>query len=148
MATIIDIADAVVAELNGVDAPKFGEPPAGLNAQRAYRPVFALEEMDDLHVTVVPRGVEMTAANRTQVQRDVQIDIAVQKRLSVDDELAQADALMALVEQIAEHFRHKRRAGPQAVWIRTDNEPIFAPEHLDQLRQFNSVLTLTFRVIG
>ena len=146
MSTIIDIADAVVTELNAaVEAKKFSQP---FQAARHYKPVFDLAEMKDLHVTVVPRGVEMSTAGRGLSQRDVQIDIGVQKKLATG-ELAEIDPLMGLVEEIGEYFReHRLSAMPNALWVRTENSPIFAPEHLDQLRQFTSVVTLTFRVIG
>jgi len=147
MAAIVDIAAAVVAELNGSEGPKFGTPPAGLNAERAYRPTFDLADMKDLHVTVVPRGVELQGASRSMVQADVQIDIGVQRKLAAADN-AEIDALMALAEQIGDFFRTHRLAGaPDASWVRTENVPIYSPEHLDQLRQFTSVLTVTFRVL-
>jgi hypothetical protein len=46
MAVILDIADAVVAELN---ATAFSQP---LTAERYYRPQFELSEMTELKVTV------------------------------------------------------------------------------------------------
>jgi len=143
MTPIIDIADAVTAELNAVESPL-----ASLaTARRAYRPVFDLKEMKDLHVTVVPRGVERSTAGRGLAQREVQIDIGIQKKPA---ELSQAelDGLMALVENIADYLRGRRLGlTPEAVWVKTENAPIFAPEHLEQWRQFTSVLTLTYRVM-
>jgi len=138
---IVNLADAVVAELNAS-----GLLP-GVTAQRAYRPAFDLEDMKDLHVTVVPRGVEMTGASRSMVQSDVQIDIGVQKKPTELNQ-AELDGLMALVEQLADHLRGRRLAGaPEAAWVKTENNPIFAAEHLEQLRQFTSVLTVTYRVL-
>jgi hypothetical protein len=140
---IINIADAVVAELNDPTGPL-----AGLaTAQRAYRPVFDLQDMKDLHVTVVPRGVETSGASRSMTQSDVQIDIGVQQK-PPDVNQAELDGLMRLVEQIADHLRgRKLTAAPDASWVKTENNPIFAPEHLEQLRQFTSVLTVTYRVL-
>jgi hypothetical protein len=55
---------------------------------------------------------------------------------------------MALVEEIADFFRLRRLTSyPDAIWVRTDNVPVYAPEHLEEFRQFTSVLTLTFRVV-
>jgi len=145
--TLIDIADAVVAELNGTSGPKVGQPPTALNARRFYRPVFDLAEMKDLHVTVVPKGLEMRVADRTLVQHDCSIDVAVQKKLQTADN-AEIDGLMALVEEIADFFRLRRLVSqPNAIWVRTENSPVYSQEHLEQLRQFTSVLTLTFRVL-
>ena len=142
MTSIINIADALVTALNG---HSFSEP---FTAARAYRPAFDLKDMTDLHVTVVPHGIEMSMLGRNVVQDDVQIDLAVQKRLSApESEDNEIDALMALVREITDFVRSTGQfAG--AVWTRTENVPIFSPEHLGELRQFTSVLTLTLRVIA
>jgi len=139
MAPITDIADAVVTALNG---QSFSQP---FTAARAYLPAFDLREMKDLHVTVVPKGVELTTAGRGLAQSDVQIDIGVQQKLATSDE-AEIDALMGLVQEIAEFVRATRQFG-EAVWVKTENTPIYSPEHLGELRQFTSVLTLTLRVM-
>ena len=147
MSAVIDIAEAVKAELNAPDGPTYGDPPAGLAAERHYRPRFELADMGVLHVTVVPKGLELTTAGRGIAQDDVQIDVAVQKKLATTD-MAEIDALMALVEQIADFLRQRRLAGaPGAAWVRTENVPVYSAEHLGELRQFTSVLTLTYRLM-
>ena len=145
MATVIDIADAVVTALNGADGPKQGNPPVGLSAVRAYRPVYDLKDMKDLRVTVVPKGVEMEMAGRGLLQSDVQVDVAVQKKLASGDN-AEIDSLMSFVEEVAEFIRAQGRLAG-AAWVKTENLPIYSLEHMEQLRQFTSVLTLTFRVM-
>jgi hypothetical protein len=138
---IIDIADAVVASLN---AGSFSIP---FTAQRQYRPVLDLPQLQALHVTVVPRDVTIASAGRDRNQHDCRIDIAVQKKID-QERPAEIDPLMALVEQIADHFRLRRPEGfAEAVWVRTENVPIYSVEHLEQHRVFTSVLTLTFRVL-
>jgi len=139
MALIADIADAVVTELN---AGSFSVP---FTAERLYRPDFELADMKDLHVSVVPHGLEMSTAGRALSQHDVQIDLAVQKKLDAADN-AEIDALMGLVEELAEFLRTKRQFG-DAVWVRTENSPVYSQEHLGELRQFTSVLTATLRVV-
>lgn len=143
MSTIIDIANGVVGELNSPTSPI-----AGLaTAERAYSPVFDLHDMKDLHVTVVPRGLEMSAASRSLTQSEVQIDIGVQEKLD-SKEQSEIDGLMVLVEQIADYLRGRRLgAVPEVVWLKTENNPIFAQEHMGELRQFTSVLTATYRVM-
>ena len=117
-------------------------------ARRYYVPVFDLKEMKDLHVTVVPRAVEMSTASRAMLQHDVQIDVAVQKKLPQDTAGDQAaiDALMGLVQEIADVLRAAGHFG-DAQWVKTDNKPVYSPEHMEQLRQFTSVLTLTLRML-
>lgn len=144
MSTITALADAVVALLNDSEVL-----PDGVAAQRHYVPTFELKDMDTLHVSVVPRGVAIQPLGRTTFQQDVQIDIGIQQRFPATpgSEDSQIDALMGQVEQIANALRGKRLPDlPGAIWIRTQNEPIYLPEHLEQLRQFTSVLTLTYRV--
>ena len=99
-----------------------------------------------LHVTVVPRGVAKTPLNRSSVSVEVQVDIGVQKKLSQGDN-AEVDALLALVEEIAEFFEQRHLVAiPAAVWVKTEHKPLYAAEHMDELRQFTSVVTLTFRI--
>lgn len=138
MSVIVDIADAVKDALSAAELSR------PVTAERLFRPRFELSEMHSLHVSVVPRGVEIAAAGRGLDQRDVQIDVAVQKKLGDD---AEVPALLGLVEEIADLVRHTRRFGP-AVWVRTENEPLYSVEHLGELRQFTSVLTLTCRVVS
>jgi len=139
MALIADIAEAVVVALNG---HTFSQP---FTAARAYRPVFDLKDLTDLHVTVVPKGMELTTAGRGLAQSDLEIDIGVQKKLASGDN-AEIDALVGLVQEIAEFVRATGRFG-DATWVKTENTPIYSQEHLGELRQFTSVLTLTLRLV-
>ena len=147
--TLIQIADAVTAAINAS-----GLLPAGVTAIRGYRPVVELEDLVALHVTVVPKGVTLTGASRSLVQHDFDVDVGVQKRLpsDVSQDQAELDALMALVEQLGDYFRLKRLDGLPSfsavpgAWTKSENSPVFAPDHLEQMRVFTSVLTLTFRV--
>jgi hypothetical protein len=138
---IADIADAVVTELNE------GEFSQEFTAARSYLPSFDLKDMKDLHVSVVPKGVAVQPAGRAACQYDYSIDVGVQKKLSAAD-ASEIDPLTALVEEIAGFFRLRRLAGyPAAIWARTEHPHLYAPEHLEQLRQFTSVITMTFRVV-
>jgi hypothetical protein len=115
--------------------------------QRRVLPDFALEELAELRVTVVPKAVETTAATRSASQQDVQIDIGIQKKLgkNLDAEVAQ---LCGLVDEIAAFLRRRPLQGvPYALWVRTNNEPVYAADHLVEQRTFTSVLTLTYRVL-
>jgi len=73
--------------------------------------------------------------------------VAVQKKLT-DADNAEIDPLVSLVDEIADHFRFKRLPTfAEAMWLKTEQKPVYAQEHLDQFHQFTSVLTLTFRVL-
>ena len=136
----VRVADAVTAALN---AGTFSRP---FTAQREYLPRYELKSLKDLKVTAVPKTVAITTAARGQTQHDVSVDVAVQQKLQTVTDV-EVDELMGLADEIADFFRFKRLADPSAAWVGTEHEPIYAPEHLEQLRQFTSVMTLTFRVI-
>ena len=139
--TIIDIADALVAELNGNAFSRT------FTAARAYYPTVELADMSVLHVTVVPKSKSTTPINRISDQEDLAIDIGVQQRFSAGaDPIAEADGLMAFVDEIAAFLNRRPLAGlPALAWLGTDNENVYSPEHFAQFRQFTSVLTVTYR---
>ena len=141
MAVITDIADAVAAEIN---AGSFSQP---VSATREYLPAFELADMQTLRVTVVPKSVITLPGGRAHNQYDYAIDVAVQKKLDAADN-TEIDELMTLVDELADHLRFKRLTDyPNAAWLKTENQPVYAQEHLQELRQFTSILTFTFRVM-
>ena len=141
MGIISDIAEAVKESLNGATFSQ------SFNATRHYLPIYDLQDMKNLHVTVVPKGLAIQPGGRAHNQHDYQIDVAVQKKLSTGDN-SEIDPLLTLVDEIADHFRFKRLDSfPNAMWVKTENAPVYAVEHLDRFRQFTSVVTLTFRMM-
>lgn len=137
-AKIIEIAKALKVDLN---ATTFSQ---AFVAERKYAPRFKLEEMETLHVTVVPNLQEEDIESRIHQRRDYEIDIAVQKRFNKIDE-DDMDPLSLLVQEIMSHFRSTTTKIADAVWLRTRNEPIYDPEHIIRLSQFTSLITLTYR---
>ena len=145
--TIQQLAQAVTDELN---AQSFSGAAGSFIARWTYLPVFDLKDMGVLHVTVVPRGATLAAAGRGLRQSDVQMDVGVQKKLSTTGNSEQEiDALMALVGEIGAFFFGRRLAAPCAgtLCVLVENSPIYSQEHLGELRQFTSVLTLTLRTM-
>lgn len=143
--TTIKIADAVTAALN---AATLSQP---FTAVRHYLPEFDLKEMETLHVSIVPAELDEEIADRTRDRAEYKIHVAVQKRVARQDppglDTAELDALMQLVEEIDDLFRHKRLAGyEQAHWAKTENRPIYDPKHLKEHGQFTSLLVFTFRI--
>jgi len=139
VATILNIADAVVAELNG------GSFSMSFTAMRTYIPRFDLADMTTLRVTVVPKGLEIAASSRGRDQHDYRLDIGVQQKFSEGD-AAELDPLMGLVEELADHFRGLvLDTEPEAACVVVENGPIYAQEHMREGRLFTSILTLTFR---
>lgn len=138
---VVNVADAIVGEINASPLA------AVASAVRHYRPQFELAELKTTRLSVVPKGIVITSLGRGANQHDVSVDVAVQKKLSAAD-AAEIDPLMGFVQDLSDRLRFKRLAlFPQALWVKTENVPIYAVEHLDQQRVFTSVLTLTYRVI-
>lgn len=140
MPLIVEVADAVVSELNA------GEFSQDFEAKRFYRPVFDAVQLKTLRVSVVPKRIEVSTQARNRNQYDVSIDVAVQKKLDSDTN-EEIDPLMALVEEVGEFFRLRALTSIAAAWVKTENVPIYALEHLDQQRVFTSLLTITFRIL-
>jgi hypothetical protein len=147
VALVIDIADVVVALLNGDDAD-FSQ---DFEAQRKVRPSFELADLTDLRVTVVPKAVETSIASRSLSQYDVQVDVGIQKKLPAGaDEEVEVATMCGLVEEVADFLKGKPLEGDgwRASWVRPAvNEPVYSTEHLAEKRVFTSVLTLTYRVM-
>lgn len=113
-----------------------------------HQPSFTLDELKDLHVSVVPRSVAVSAGTRETCLYDVAVDVGVQKKIAAPpDGDQEIDDLLDLVEEIGDHLRLKRLTTfPDAAWVSIAHEPIVAAEHLDQHRQFTSIVTVTYRV--
>ncbi len=139
MAAILELADAVVAELNAnvLDTP----PPA----IRSFAPTYELTDMGTLHVTVVPRSEASETLDRSRHDFRYELDVAVQKKLAGGD--AEIDQLVELAQDVADYFRGRRPTGyPGAMCVGAKIQPIVAAEHLLEFGQFTSIVTLTFRV--
>jgi hypothetical protein len=145
MSLVIDITDAVTAELNAAPAGTFD--PA-IQAARRVLPEFELADLAELKVSVVPKAVEINGSTRATSQYEIAVDIGVQKKLgkNLDTEVA---VLCGLMDQIAAYLRRRALPGvPGAAWVQTQNDPVYAPEHLAEQRVFTSVLTVTYRSVG
>ena len=144
MRLVMDISDAVAAELNAAEAGTFSE---SFTAERQVLPDFSLADLAQLRVTVVPKRVEITGATRSTSQYEIAVDIGIQKKLGRDLD-AEVPILATLVDEIAEYLRRRPLAAAAwAAWVSIVNEPIYAPEHLAEQRVFTSVLTVTYRAL-
>jgi len=141
------LAEAVKDELNAaVSGGEFGA--VSFTARRVNVPLFDLADLTDIHVTVVGRSFAEQVASRSDSAADLDIDVAVQKKVpSVDP--SEIDPLADLVESIMAFFRNRRLAGmASASWTGTRNEMLYIPEHLDEKRLFTSVVTLSYRLLA
>jgi len=144
MAIITDIAEAVVAEMNG---HTFSQP---FTAERRIRPRFnvAKGELKDLKVVVV-HGPAIGAGLPGRKLADEQYTVMVAVLQKPPEATATYfDPLMALVEEIRDYMAWRRLAAVDAVCIRwafTDDLP-FVADIADQSGAFTGGLTLTYRV--
>ena len=134
----IQIADAVVAELRtGQFAPAFVP-------VRRLLPVRELSELDELRVTIIPRAMESVPLARTTEKRTYTIDIGVQQRVGQDVE-HDAAVVMGVAEEIAEFLRNKSLSEKkEASYVGHGIDPIYSPEHLEELRVATSVVTVRY----
>jgi len=141
MALVIDIADAVVAELReGTFSQSF-------TPLRRVSPQYDIAELAVLRVTVVPASMEISNDSRMASRHDVQIDVGIQKKLgrSLDDDIA---PLRNLVDEIGEFLKRRRLSQmPQVLFLSLTNDPIYAVEHLVDNGVFTSVLRITYRAL-
>ncbi len=141
MALSSKVADAVADELAAGDfTPAF-------KTIRAFRHDQTLPEGKELRVSVIPKGVTITPASRAACAYLVEVYVAVMKKVP-DANPETIDPLLALVEDVVDFFRLRRLAGfPEAVWVSTEIGPMVSTEHLENLKQFTSLITLRLKVV-
>ena len=139
MPVISRVADAVRDELT---AGTFSIP---FKTVRAFRHDQTLPEGKELRVSVVPNAVKVAPLSRGLCNYDMEIYVAVTKK--IDRATPEAiDPLLGLVEEIIDFFRLRRLANcPEAMWVGTGNKPMVSTEHLENLRQFTSLVSLQYR---
>ena len=140
-ARVIQLADAIVLYLNE-EAATLGT--TGTTAVRSYLPRYDLKDMDTLHLTVVPKTAAQQKAGRRNVQEDLAIDIAVQKRFTEATKTEEIDALVHIVQTIFDSFVDMQ-VGDYSV-MAVVNDPIYSPVHMEQYNQFTSVITVSFQM--
>jgi len=143
-AVLVNVAEAVKAELNNPSAP-FSQ---AFVAERVWVAAFKLEELRELKVAVAPRTSEYGAGTRAGPSRDITIDVCVMKRLGDRDaEMADADGLMELVEEIAAYLDGRPLSQAEgARQVRMEHRPVVSDEHWREYRQFTSLLAVVYRV--
>lgn len=137
-AVIVQIADAIVADLNDHDFS------LEFTAERTYMPRYKTEDLEQVQVSVVPKDDVGQRASRAQWQQDYKIDLAVQQKLG-DDEKTQMDALILLGQELSDYFKEHNPTGNLAVLTECSYAPLFDPEHLEKHKTLTTVLNLTFR---
>jgi len=141
-ATLIRIADAVVAAINA------GSFTPAVTAARVYQATRELKEVGTMRCSVMPQAWRQSLAGRGEDRADYIVQLAIQKKLDPGGDVdAEMDTLMKLMQDLGAHLNRRELTDIDATWVGTVNEPVWGPEDLENLRQFTSVLTLTYRAI-
>jgi hypothetical protein len=140
MSISTQLANAIVIELKkNVDKFSIQFEPAML-----VLPNFESAELQTLHVTVVPRTIEIERVTRNASKYIVGIDIGIQQRIEGTAEESVA-VLGVLVDEILLFLKDTQLSDfPPAQFFQITNDPIYSPEHLQQKRIFTSVLNVKY----
>jgi hypothetical protein len=151
----IQVAEAVLSELNLAPAGTFVRP---FTAERVYLGTPDLADVAGVRLSITPTAVDDEFAARAGVTSEVVIQIGVRAKLQNSPGepafyLAEMDELRLLTQQVRRFLcqpqRRRLSALPAAMLTRgPQNNPTFAPEHLGELGQYTSIITLTYRVTG
>lgn len=147
-AVLVTAAQAIADELN---AHTFT---LRFVAERSYRTDLELEDLDTLHVDVVPVNASSDLATEGSVVYPCQVDIGVRKKFESKDhdktgeiDRDEIDRLMLLVQEIHEFLVRRRLATfEEAVWKSADIRAWYLPRHLREFRQFTGLIRVVFRV--
>lgn len=96
MSILKDIADALA---QGLAAKSWQSVQATPAVQRVNWPTYAVEDMADPVIAVVPSGDDMQRVDRTRFQHDYQVNVFVGRHTPTD---ADADAMLGLAEEVVD----------------------------------------------
>jgi hypothetical protein len=149
LANPLDIADAVIAELNGIDWPIDWPPGLAFTAERSHAPKFDLGQLADLVVVVCARSQKRTRSTRLKRRVSTVIEVGVMQKLPpAADTAAQADRieeLARLTQYLAEYFGdHPRPTSRPAACIldEVERDPLIDAKLLRNANQFACVIRL------
>lgn len=154
-AIIIDVADAIAAELNDHD---FGH---DYTAERSYGDWdMELSDLEHVHVDVVPAEAKIEQDDRGETLHTVSIDVGIRKRFGPTTHMsdtgrvdkAEVNALVSLLQTFAEYLSPVGAlAGrlpdvPEAAWDSVQVRALFIKDHLRELRQYTGIIRVTYQV--
>ena len=107
-------------------------------------------ELDKLtavpQLTVVPKSVQPQHMTRAGRADNITIDIGVQAKITGRPE-EDVPKLCRLARAVLDYmWGLKLTREPEAVFMDAGIDPVYAPEHLQQLRVFTSVVSVTYKV--
>lgn len=144
------LADAMVSELNQPTTQALFD--MKFVARRRSVVEQKVDDLDKLHVWVVPEGLTAERLDRKQFARDSSVSIGVVRRLKATPTDAEIDQLVELTEQIVDHFTlttprltFDSDNSIAATVLGFDWDPIYYPPHVRQFNQVTCVPVLNFQ---
>jgi len=104
-------------------------------------PEYDLAQLKSLAVSVVPKSAEIVNLTRAVTNLEIEVDVALQKKVSKDLD-GDVEELLKLVSEIVKFLNRKDISG--AKFKKIANEPIYSSEHLNEKRLFTSLITVTY----
>lgn len=144
---IAAVAAAVVTALNA------GTFSISFTSKRKWVPGVKLQDLSVTvpTVTVVAKTYDREPLSRGRPQKDIEIDIGIQRRLSQatdpedPDASTEVDDLIGLLEEIADLFTPGQIGTTEYRWVKSEiYQPFYDPQHLRQ-RVFTGVAKVSFR---
>lgn len=140
-ASLPSLADAVVAAMNAA-----GGWVTPFTAVRYWQPIFELQDLAELKVSVVGAKIESARNARRQWEQLYTVEIGLQNRPDGFTNL-ELDTLAQLAEEIAVYWETNTEltaGGRRYVCVAVQNEFVNF-EDLDERRLFTSVVVLSFK---
>ncbi len=147
-AELIKVAEAIRKELAGAVFSQSFQP------VRSYDTDTELEDLDVLHVDVVPAGLTPEPESNTSMAYDCMVDIGIRKRFGSDAvdsdtgklEEEEIDRLLAFEQDMIQFFPQRGlTAYTSAKFISIEVRIAWVPEHIRQYQQFTGILRVTYR---
>jgi hypothetical protein len=115
--------------------------------ERAYLPRIEAKNLTGIKALVVPHAVETEALTRNSEQNEYAIHVGVHARVDVTN-LAEADAVMALADEIKLHLRQTPLALPGVSWLSSQLEAVYSPKHLAEQGVLVSLIRVNYVAAG
>lgn len=149
MSVLVDVADAVAAEINAATLS------LDVDAVRGYETDAELEDLDELRLDVVPVRLAGDMHDRGSLFREVAVDVAIRKRFGLSDQdntgeisRESIDELVDLLEEIDDLLAGVTRLSTYsgASWFGSEVRTPWMPDHLRQQRQYTGIVRVTYNV--
>lgn len=139
----LNLVAAVRDEINAKDWGVF------LIAQSGVQFKTKMEDLDDkTYVFIIPNKLSISQLSRSLDNIEYQIEIAVQRKLSLDNNL-EIEKLIDLTERIGQYWHFRRPIGyDQFICTSVEVDPLFSMEYLENNKMYIGIITLNFQTLS